>query len=182
MALVAEDLKDELITALDNIDYENIEPEERAAEGNKVMGNVISDYFKNNAEITFSWVAQDPQGVPDPVTTTKGEMLSLPKDFLTPSLKDNNLAAMAALETKLQIGLVPISYNVTEAGFVTSAQVMVALPVLNINMSETDDRQIAFTDLANSLVDWMKTVIPIVPCLGIHGVYINGVATPTKIE
>jgi len=175
MALVAVDLKDEIKSVL--LDKDS------ATEALSALGDTIATYIIGNAEIAFVWSAAlpSPPNTPDPVTTATGEFISL-SFSLTPSLATNQTTAINFLKTELIVGLTASTYNITEAGFATSAGLMSTSPSLsslNISISGSD-QDIALTQLATNIIDWVKLQIPVGPCSGTHGVY-TGAGLVTSI-
>ena len=174
MALVAADLKDKIKAAT--------EGKTVAAEAMTAMGNAIADYVKANAEIAFGWIGAL-TGIPDPVTTPKGKIISLTFS-LTPLMATTQTDAFLILSSQLILGLTAAMYNITDPGFVTSPGSMATSPTIAIPVVITvsgPDRDSALIQLSNSIINWIKMQIPLGPISGTHAAY-TGVGIATGIS
>ncbi len=168
MALVSSALKSDMLAATLDKDP--------AAAAMIDLGTAIADYIKANALVNFAWIATNPgpPPVPDPVVTATGEIVTL-SFSLTPSGATEQPAAITALQGELIIGMTAALYNITQSGFSTSPGAMASSPslaTLSISLSG-DDRDIAFQQLADNIVTWVKAQVPTAPCAGSHGAFIG---------
>lgn len=172
--LVAEDLKDLLISNLDGITDATL--------ALSTVSSTISTYIKDNAEISFSWVASNPSGDPDPTITAQGEIVSLDIE-ITPSLADNQASAFVILTTQVTTTTALGIYNITDTGFVTSSGSLSSSPSIGaftLVVSGTD-QEAAMLQFAQAFVDYIILQLPTSPCSGTHGTY-TGIGTITSIE
>ncbi len=145
------------------------------------LGNAIADYVKDNAEILFSWTAAmvNPPFTPDPTVIANGEIVDL-TIVLTPSMATTQPAALSALAGEIQAGFMTGMYNITDSGFATSPAVMADIPPLTISIMASD-RDSAYLQLANQIIDWITAYVPATPCAGTHGNY-TGSGSATTIQ
>lgn len=163
--LNAESLKTEILDEIANL----IDADEALQK----LGVVISEYFKNNAEISFMWIATNPVGgAPDPTTSANGSILSVAFS-LTPSHEIDSSASKAHFESECNSALSLAQFNITDAGFSTAPAVFGSVLPLSLSIPETDNSNEAILGLSESIVDWLKSQIPASPVSGTHGVYVG---------
>ena len=167
--LIASDLKDLL--------HENMVGVSTAEDACITMGNTISEYVMNNAELVFSWVAvgPPPASVPDPVVVAQGKVTFLNVNIIPSGLTDSvlanqDLALQISTTTKLT-GLFNID-NTPENLFVTAPGSMSSMIDLILVPSGISDPDLAALDLCTKIVNWFKTNLYAIPVTGIRaGVY-----------
>jgi len=160
-------LKNKLLTDLNNI----TDP----TQAMQKPGQSLQEYFLQNTDFKFSWIAFSPNGVPDPVTTANGKFVSL-QILLYPSYATDHNVAMEILRNNLIVSFTGAFYSITDPGFSVSPASFASSPLLGnlqINISNTTDRDIAMMDLSKSLIDWIKMQSPTQPVVGSHGIYIG---------
>jgi len=138
------------------------------------LGTAIGDYIASNAVVAFTWVAVNPVGgAPDPVASASGGITTMTV-ALTPAygVVDHNVA-QAHLETECNAALSLALYNITDAGFSTAPVVFGVVDSLNLTVSKTSDSDIAIGELAENIIDWIKSQKPVAPCAGTHGVFVG---------
>ena len=144
------------------------------------LSTAISEYIKSNAVITFSWIAVNPSGVPDPMTSASGAFTSV-KIVLTPSGTDNYQQSQSQFSSQCDAGLSASMYNITDAGFSSSPASPGTTIPLALSIPETNSYDEAMNALASDIVDWVKQQIPSVPVSGSHGAYV-GVGSVVSIQ
>jgi len=139
------------------------------------LGDAISGYITDNAQINFSWVGISTSVPPvtDPVATATGEILGL-SFKLTPSSATSQADAISHLKDELVTGLSAALYNITDAGFTTAPQSMSLSPgISNLNITISgNDRDDALGQLADCIVTWVKAQAPTVPVMGSHAAFL----------
>ncbi|MES0488434.1 MAG: hypothetical protein ABUK01_00475 [Leptospirales bacterium] len=171
MALSAEGLQKALLAATDGV----------APEGAlSKLGEAIAKYIADNAEVSFSWVALNPAGTPDTITTAKGKIQNLAMS-LTASKAEIRKEAMDHMIGELVTGLSAAMYNITDVGFATSPMPMAYSPTItNLNLSiaidldnDTNDREESMLQLAGCVIDWVKLQKPTTPVPGAHAPFVG---------
>jgi hypothetical protein len=164
LALIAEDLKSEMLSATENL--------EDASLALTALGEAISLYFINNAEFSFSWNGITPGSPPvvDPVVSASGGIISL-VITLTASGADFPGGGLAQLGSEIQAGVASGQFNVTDPGFALSPGVMVDIPPLSLSLGGEDIREDAFASLADQIINWLTGYVPAAILLGSHGSY-----------
>lgn len=132
------------------------------------LGNAIADYIVANAEIAFSWNGIY-DGSPDPVTSTTGEITSC-TITLTASGKDNQSEAITYLENEIVAGVTAAMFTVTASGFSVSSLAL-GITGLSLDISGSN-RDNAFNDFAEQIIDWITSYVNATPLLGSHGTYV----------
>lgn len=147
-----------------------------AEDANERFGNSAATYIKDNAEITFSWVAALPYPpyTSDPQTQATGEIVFLEFN-ITPSYTNTKESAHNHLKTQLISGMMNAMYNITEAGFSTTQASMSSSPTINNLILEANGStpMDAMTEMCQSIIDWVKQLAPVAPCAGSHGSYVG---------
>ena len=141
------------------------------------MGNTISEYVMDNAELVFSWVAvgPPPSSVPDPVIVAQGKVTFLnvmitPSGLTNPTLANQDLALQISTTTK-STGLFNIN-NTPENLFVTTPGSMSSMIDLILTPSGISDPDLAILDLCTKILNWFKTNTYTIPVTGTRaGVY-----------
>lgn len=176
MALVATELRDLLI--------ENLSDKQTASEANTELGNTISNYVKDNAEVSLTWVAALPAApfTPDTVVSASGKILTLSLPLI-PSLLTEQTSAILALKTQFITNFALATYNITDSGFVTSSGLLGSAPTIStLNLSISGDNQSnALLQLASNIIDWIKLMIPATPCSGTRILTYTGVGAVVSI-
>ena len=173
MSLSADILKTKIKDAIEGM-------HSSAGDALSMLGDTLSSYIMENAQINFSWNGIQPATppVPDPKVTTTGEIMGLSFQ-LTPSLATSQAEAINHLKSELITGLTAAQYNITEAGFTTVAMSMSTSPgisSLNISISG-NDRDAALGQLANGVVTWITAQVPTGIILGSHGAFVAPAGT-----
>lgn len=175
MALQASGLKSAIMSATAGLTD--------SAVAQTALGNAIASYILSNAEISYSWmgaILPSPPNTPDPVTTAKGEFLTLVISC-TPSGADNPADALSHLKSQIQAGFAGATHAITDPGFVVSPGAVGAVSSPSVSVPVTNDRDAAMDGLAGSIIDWVKTLVPIGTCAGSHLPYTGGVGTPLSV-
>jgi hypothetical protein len=160
-------LKDKLLSDLNNITD--------TTQAMQKLGLSLQEYFLQNTDFKFSWIAFSSNGVPDPITTASGKFISL-QILLYPSYTIDHDVAIKTLQNSLIVAFTGAFYTITDPGFSVSPGSFASSPLLQnlkINISNTTDRDIAMMDLSKSLIDWIKMQAPTQSVIGSHGIYIG---------
>ena len=177
--LVANDLKNLLKTEMEGID--------NADDACAKLGEVISEYVMNNAELTFSWIAfsSPPASTPDPVIIAEGGVTFL-NIVITPSgLSDADLSiddmCLKITNTTRATGLFNID-NTIENLFVTTPASMSSVIDLILTPSGLSDPDEALLDFCENIIDWFKTNLYTVPVSGIRAGIYTGTGLITSFQ
>lgn len=170
MALVVTDLKQQMID-----DLASITGEDEASSALDILAATITGYINDNAEVAFSWNAILPATpfTVDPVTTASG-VLSGITITITPSLATTQAGGLSALSTEIIAGVSLGSYNITDAGFSTTQQLLTSAPTiesLSIAIDGATTQAAAMEKLAQDIIDYIIGLVPATPVLGSHASY-----------
>lgn len=85
------------------------------------LGVAIANYIHANWEIDYSWVAQDPMAVPDPMTTDVGDFVSVTITFPHGTGTVDPVAANKVLSDAIEAGMAAANYQTTTASTTPAA-------------------------------------------------------------
>lgn len=174
MAMIASDLRDAISASILN--------QTQSSVALQLLGDTIASYILENNEVLFSWVATDPEQLPDPTIVANGKLQNI-TFTLTPSGLSTQATAIPYLEGEFIAGLSASTYIITDSGFSVSPGATSSSPTittLNLIVSGTE-RQEVLLQFASKIINWVKAQVPTAPCSGSHGKYV-GAGTVTSIS
>lgn len=135
------------------------------------LGNAIRDYIIANAVLTFKWKATntvDPYDTEN--QTPSGKILTCPI-VLTPSQATVPVNGLVYLATEIVAGIRAGTFNITEGGYSTTAQLLSDCPDFTLTIDGTNSRDSAFNQLATQIVAQLTAYQPGTSVSGTHGTY-----------
>ena len=133
---------------------------DNANDAQRIMGDTIKKHIEENIEITFSWIAFNPGGFPDPVITFKGK-INFTSFKLLPS---PNIIAYG-----LQIGAIVGTGIVTpeDSKFAVTPTTLLPTPII-LTESKADNQKDAMEYFSDELIKGIKLKLNPIPVTGIR--------------
>jgi hypothetical protein len=166
MGISASELYNKITTDLDEYNAGDYKNEKENPRQISIMGDAMKEYFEENIEVTYTWLAASPPpaNTPDPVESFKSTV-----HFSNFDIADsNNLDTMA--------GFIRTAFDGTDirhpAEFLVDSGSFLALNAPTFAMTTNADNAI-LNCICTPLCTWVLTLINPAPLKGKHGVYIG---------
>jgi len=168
MALIPQALANEMLKATKG-----------ATNGPKAMsdlGNAISKYIIQNAVVNFSYSGVTGSAPPVPVVlpliTGRITSMTIKLVQVPGGMPQLNLLLGQGISTGIYVPNAPFS---------GSPGSLVGFPPTSLKLSNSPSREVAFLQMATTIITDIKKFVPSVPCSGAHPPAVSGVATPIGI-
>lgn len=138
------------------------------------LGNTISKYIITNAVVNFSYAGVDPVPKPVNIPLITGKIISMTINLIQVP------GGMPQLNLLLGYGIASGIY-LPDAPFVGSPGNMIGFPPTTLSLSMSSSRELAFLNMATTIVNDIKKFTPTIPCSGVYPPAVSGVATPLNI-
>lgn len=131
----------------------------------KSFWSALQSYFKDNAEVTYSWTGANSEG-PDPVKVIDATLDTSPGQLSGAVWKDNALTSFASsLNTEIAKWRVswPAGWSLSPA---------LVIPNISLSFSNLTDQDSAFLHICSEIITGVKNATP--EASGSHGGYAGG--------
>lgn len=177
--IVSMDLRDSIVAAMASVEHNEDEGADRFM---KAFSAAMIKYLQNNTDILYSWVAANPAGTPDPLTTFKCN-LRYPNARI--SSRKNLWIWLDLMSDELRKSLIVPELQVPPfalppLSFPNKAVAPTRITVQAMDMEQADSHVQAIGIVSEAVVDYIKKLIDPTPVTGSRGPFI-GTATMISI-
>lgn len=142
------------------------------SEARQAFWSALQDYFKDNAEVTYSWAGASPDG-PDPIVVINATLDTSPGQLSGAVWDEDALKALSdSLNTEIAKWKVswPTGWSLSPA---------LVIPNISLSFSNLTDQDSAFLHICSEIIAGVTQATP--EASGSHGGYAGG-ATFTSIK